>query len=113
MNVCVSAVTSAVSHALAVTVCSVTPANLDSSSREAAVSKPAQKGEENAQILTDVLLSSPFTEAHHKLNRYPLSFSVTLAIQPPGFVIAVTPLAASVGVVETETVWVVGGATST
>ncbi|TNN62579.1 hypothetical protein EYF80_027178 [Liparis tanakae] len=43
-SVCASAVTSAVSHASAVTVCSVSTVNLDSSSREAAAWKPVQRG---------------------------------------------------------------------
>lgn len=107
-SACVSAVTSAVSRVLAVTACSVTPANLDSSSREAAASKSAQRGEKNAHA--HQVSARFFIQEHHK---HPLSFSVTLATPPPWFASDVTPLVGSVGVVVTETVWVVGRTTST
>lgn len=45
-----------------------------------------------------------FIREHHKLTKYPLLFSVTLATPPPWFASDVTPLVASVGVVVTETV---------
>lgn len=71
-NVCVSAVTSAVSHVLVATVCSVSPVKLASSSREAAASNSVQR--------------------------------VTLATPPLWFASGVTPPAANVGVLVTETV---------
>lgn len=49
MSACVGAATSAVRRVLATTVWSVSPVNLDSSSRERPASKPAQRGQAKKQ----------------------------------------------------------------